>query len=232
MFLLAQLVAPPLQPGPVRIPSNEVEQRTSPAASPVFQQPGQQVPAGDGQDPAPSVDQGDLGWTPDVQGGDDIFSQEELSAALGTCRQGTVETTLKSCAAKLTSILINRGYINSRVFVLREPEPGALEIVLWRISEINITSSNPELKEKAEQELNDLIGSVLHLPSLEQALVELKKRGFGQIKGGMGRLGGDPTTASISLNVEAGAASPIQGDISLGNNGNVVAESGVPVPHS
>ena len=39
MLLLAQLVAPPLQPGPVRLPNSTIEQRSAPQDGPVFNQP-------------------------------------------------------------------------------------------------------------------------------------------------------------------------------------------------
>lgn len=220
MFLLAQLVAPPLQPGPVRLPSTDVEQRSAPASEPIFQQPDQDTPSPDRPEPALKPTQTDSAWTPEVTG-DDFFTPEQLEAAFQTCRQESAADTLKACAAQLTALLLKNGYINSRVFVQRDPQPGALDIVLGRISEINITSSNPDIQAKAEQELEGLIGEVLHLPTLEQNLLRLRTNGFGQIKGGMRRLGGDPTSASINLSIEPGLPSPIQGDIALGNNGNV-----------
>ncbi|MGB1776494.1 MAG: ShlB/FhaC/HecB family hemolysin secretion/activation protein [Synechococcus sp.] len=221
MLFLAQLVAPPLQPGPVRLPSTTIEQRTTPEQGPVFEQPksGDRAPEGvDNTEAMGSTTP--LSWTPDVVG-DDFFTDEQLNAAFKTCRQGSVAETLNNCAAKLTAQLLSKGYINSRVYVLQKPEPGALEVVLGRISEVNITSTDPALQSKAEQELNGLIGDVLHLPTLEQALVRLRQRGFGQIKGGMQRLGSDPTQAAIQLTVEPAPASPLQGDITLGNNGNI-----------
>ena len=220
MLLLAQLVAPPLQPGPVRLPSTTIEQRSDPQDGPVFQQPS-------GSDTAPIPPGGDItpgqattSWTPDVVG-DDFFSDDDLSVIFKTCRQGTENETLNNCAAKLTAQLLSKGYINSRVYVLKEPEPGALEVVLGRISEVNVSSTDPALQGKAEQQLSGLIGEVLHLPTLEQALVDLRKRGFGQIKGGMQRLGSDPSRASIQLTVEPAPPSPLEGDIALGNNGNI-----------
>mgnify|MGYP001190947557 CR=1 FL=1 len=220
MLLLAQLVAPPLQPGPVRLPSTTIEQRSDPQDAPVFQQPS-------GSDTAPTPPAGDItpgqvtsSWTPDVVG-DDFFSDDDLSVIFKTCRQGTATETLNNCAAKLTAQLLSKGYINSRVYVLKEPAPGALEVVLGRISEVNVTSTDPALQDKAEQQLSGLIGEVLHLPTLEQALVDLRKRGFGQIKGGMQRLGSDPSRASIQLTVEPAPPSPLQGDFALGNNGNI-----------
>ncbi|MDA9700158.1 ShlB/FhaC/HecB family hemolysin secretion/activation protein, partial [Synechococcus sp. AH-736-M02] len=116
---------------------------------------------------------------------------------------------------------MSEGYINSRVYVLQKPQPGGLEVVLGRISEVDVTSPDPALKVKAEQALSGLIGEVLHLPTLKKALVSLRKSGFGQISGGIKRLGSDPSRAAIQLTVDPAPPSPLQGDIALDNNGNV-----------
>ena len=220
MLLLAQLVAPPLQPGPVRLPSSTIEQRSAPEDGPVFNQPninhGGSGTTETPSNPGPTTSS----WVPEVVG-DDFFTDETLKAIFQTCRQKTVAETLNNCAAKLTAQLLSKGYINSRVYVLQKPQPGALEVVLGRISEVNVTSTDPALQNKAEQELSGLIGEVLHLPTLESALVGLRKRGFGQISGGMQRLGSDPSRAAIQLTVEPAPPSPLQGDIALGNNGNI-----------
>ena len=220
MLLLAQLVAPPLQPGPVRLPSSTVEQRSSPGYGPVFEQPDSDDSGLDSlsleSKPKPKT----TSWTPKVIG-DAFFTDEQLSTIFKTCRQETAAKTLNNCAAKLTAQLLSEGYINSRVYVLQEPQPGGLEVVLGRISEVNVTSTDPALKDKAEQALSGLIGEVLHLPTLKKALVSLRKRGVGQISGGMQRLGSDPSRAAIQLTVEPAPPSPLQGDIALDNNGNI-----------
>ena len=220
MLLLAQLVAPPLQPGPVRLPSSTVEQRSSPGYGPVFEQPDSDDNGLDSlsleSKPKPKT----TSRTPKVIG-DAFFTDEQLSTIFKTCRQETAAKTLNNCAAKLTAQLLSEGYINSRVYVLQEPQPGGLEVVLGRISEVNVTSTDPALKDKAEQALSGLIGEVLHLPTLKKALVSLRKSGFGQISGGMQRLGSDPSRAAIQLTVEPAPPSPLQGDIALDNNGNI-----------
>ena len=221
MLLLAQQVAPPLQPGPVRLPSKTLEQRTTPDQAPVFEQPNSidRDPAASESEFKPSSSK-PTSWTPDVVG-DEFFSDDQLNNTFRRCRRETATETLNECAAQLTAFLVNKGYINSRIYVIREPKPGALEIVLGRISEVNITSSDPELKAKAEKELDKLIGDVLHLPTLEKTLLRLRKRGSGQIKGGMQRLGSDPTRASIQLTIEPEPTTPLQGEIALSNNGNI-----------
>lgn len=220
MLLLAQLVAPPLQPGPVRLPSSTIQEQTTPDDGPVFERPSStelepEVPTNQ-QDPAGTVGT----WTPDVVG-DAFFTDEQLDAFFKICRLDTVAETLNKCAAELTADLFSKGYINSRVYILPKPGLGALEVVLGRISEINITSSDPALQDEAQQELDGLIGEILHIPTLEQSLVELRKRGFGQITGSLKRLGSDPTQASIDLKIDKVQAPAPRGDIALGNNGNI-----------
>ena len=221
MLFLAQQVAPPMQPGPVRLPSTTIEQRTNPDRDPIFERTNRIDSATNetDRDPKPRSSK-PTSWKPDLIG-DDFFTDKQLENAFNTCRRKSVTETLNTCAAQLTALLVSLGYINSRIYIVRTPEPGALEVVLGRISEINISSSDPELKARAEKELNQFVSEVLHLPTLEKTLVRLRERGAGQIKGGMQRLGSDPTRAAIQLTVEPTPPTPLKGEVALGNNGNI-----------
>jgi hemolysin activation/secretion protein len=115
---------------------------------------------------------------------------------------------------------IKDGYVNTRVYTLPEPTPGALEVVMGVIAELQVESSNEELKSKVEAQLAPLLGSVLHIPTLEKALVQVRRGGVGEISGNMGRLGSDPTKAVVTLGVEAAPPTPLRGDFSIGNNGS------------
>ena len=103
--------------------------------------------------------------------------------------------------------------------VCSQPQPLGLEVVLGVIAELRITSDDEALKKQVEQQLS-LIGTVLHLPTLEDALVDVRRRGVGSIQGNMGRLGSDPTQAVINLAVEPAPPTPLQGDLSVSNTGN------------
>ncbi len=210
-----------MQPGPVRLPSTTIEQRTNPDRDSIFERTKRIDSATHetDRDPKP-LSSKPTSWKPDLIG-DDFFTDEQLENAFNTCLQNSVAETLNTCAAQLTALLVSLGYINSRIYIVRTPEPGALEVVLGRISEINISSSDPELKARAEKELNQLVSEVLHLPTLEKTLVRLRERGAGQIKGGMQRLGSDPTRAAIQLTVEPTPPTPLTGEVALGNNGNI-----------
>ena len=222
MLLLAQLVAPPLQPGPVRLPATTApqERRTQPDDQPVLQpnltptpKESDQLPKSEGV-PAliPS-------WRPTVIG-DSPYSSDEIETDLKRCGKTTPAETLKACAAALTARFIKDGYVNTRVYTLPEPKPGALEVVMGVIAELQVESSNEELKAKVEAQLAPLLGSVLHIPTLEKALVKVRRGGVGEIAGNMGRLGSDPTKAVVTLGVEAAPPTPLRGDFSVGNNGS------------
>ena len=128
---------------------------------------------------------------------------------------------MNACAAQLTARLIQDGYVNSRVYSLKTPAPGALEVVLGTIAELRINSEDEALQQQIQEQLTPLIGSVLHIPTLEKELARARQRGAGTIKGGMGRLGSDPTKAVVNLTVTPAEPEPLKGDIALGNNGNV-----------
>ena len=222
MLLLAQLVAPPIQPGPVRLPSTAPQQRPK-DEDPLFDVPAGATPqspttpatTGREQSGAQTVD-----WRPTIVG-KTPYSDTELQAIVKDCGKASVNLTLNACAAALTARLIKDGYVNSRVYSLKIPEPGALEVVLGTIAELRITSEDEALQKQVQQQLTHLIGSVLHIPTLEQELVQVRRRGVGEIKGGMGRLGSDPTKAVVNLAVSPAEPEPLRGDFTLGNNGSV-----------
>ena len=152
--------------------------------------------------------------------GDSPYSSEEIDTVLKSCGKATPAETLKACAAALTARFIKDGYVNTRFYTLPEPAPGALEVVMGVIAQIQVESSDAELKTKVENQLAPLLGSVLHIPTLEKALVEVRRGGVGDIAGNMGRLGSDPTKAVVTLGVEAAPPTPLRGDFSVGNNGS------------
>jgi len=220
--LLAQLVAPPLQPGPVRLPNTAPQQRLKddgplfegpPGSSAAPKQPESNQDA-DATDPSTSD------WRPEIVG-ETPYTEEQLKQILSGCGKASINATLNACAAQLTARLIQDGYVNSRVYSLKTPAPGALEVVLGTIAELRINSEDEALQQQIQEQLTPLIGSVLHIPTLEKELARARQRGAGTIKGGMGRLGSDPTKAVVNLTVTPAEPEPLKGDIALGNNGNV-----------
>ena len=62
--------------------------------------------------------------------GDSPYAKEAIETALKSCGKATPAETLKACAAALTARFIKDGYVNTRVYTLPEPTPGALEVVM------------------------------------------------------------------------------------------------------
>ena len=227
--LLAQLVAPPLQQGPARLPEQAPLQQPPgrrPDGKPVLSEP---EPPGDTRStpttpgPAPSAP-GGRDALPSVQGRTP-YSPAQLDEILRGCTtvKGSVAAGregLKACAAALTARLMADGYINSRVFISPTPTGEGLEVVEGRIAEIRITCPDPQLTAMVRRKLRPLIGSVLHLPTLQRQLLLLKdQRGVGQVRGNLGKLGSDPTQAVLLLSLEAERL-PWQGLIELRNDGD------------
>jgi len=155
--LLAQLVAPPLQPGPIRLPGAD-QQRSLPVSP---------APAGP-QAPAPvqPAAPGATASQPRLRGFNP-YSPAELSRILADCSSNTnPEARLNLCATALGSRLFADGYINSRVIPQPNPPPGELEVVPGKIEAIQVVSSSQRLQRRLLRLLKPLQGSVLHLPTL------------------------------------------------------------------
>lgn len=219
LLLLAQLVSPPLQPGPARLPES------APAESPVRQeslpvplQPGDLEPSNDQSLPdAPTSNPSS--WRPQVQG-ETPFSEEQLQSLLLDCTTNDINTTLTRCAEALTARLQEDGYVNSRVFIEREPAPGQLVVAIGRLVEVHVLTDNSDLESRVRSELRGFIGQPLQMPVLQRILQDLRRRQVvGSISGRLGKLGSDATQAVLTINVTA-PANPWRGDISLRNDGN------------
>ena len=110
VFLLAQLIAPPLQPGPVRLP----ERQLSPEQHPTEAAPGPSLNPDPGLLTPPSAAPGQpantgtppQSWRPSVRG-TTPYSTSELAKILQPCGQATPQETLQACASALTARLEN-----------------------------------------------------------------------------------------------------------------------------
>ena len=227
VWLLAQLIEAPLQPGPIRLPEwaplERPFQTPSRDEEPILQgQPQLLTPA---QPPKPRQEdtQQPEGPTnrPAIEGSTP-YTPTELDQILKGCVQAneTLGGNLNRCAAALTTRLVVDGFVNSRVYVQEDPKPGLLEVVEGRIAEVRVSSADAVLERSLNKRLRDLQGTVLNLKSLEQTLVQLRSLPrVGQIRGNLGKLGTDPAKAVLNLQVEA-ATLPWQGEIGLSNDGN------------
>jgi len=229
VLLFAQLVAPPLQQGPVRLPeAAPLDRRLSPSrvSEPVLPEasPSQPVPLLPAA-AAPSQPVGGAGLPLPVIQGNTPYSPTQLRAIFAACLgsktpQLDSKEGIKSCAAALTSRLIADGYINSRVYITTSPRGDALEVVQGRIAEIRVRSADPKLAAMVRTKIRSLVGSVLYLPSLQRQLLLVKGlTGVGQVKGNLGKVGSDPTQALLTLDLVA-EAPPWQGLVEVRNDGD------------
>lgn len=225
MLFLAQLVEPPLQPGPIRLPKQAPQERQLPKASDppslLIQQ--QEISPESTEDapqsaPTDSTKPGTAQSIP-IQGATP-FTTEELTTILRACAKDSLSKSLDACAKALTTRLVQDGYVNSRAQVVNLPSPGRLVVTLGTIYELQISSNDAHLKKRVEEQLAPLLGSVLHLPSLEESLISIRRDGVSQIQGNIGRLGTDSSKAVLTLHVTAPLRTPLQGEFELSNSGS------------
>jgi hemolysin activation/secretion protein len=222
-FLLAQLVAPPLQNSPVRLPTPALEQpqrRPNQPAAPILETPIESspteipptLPPGAPVDPRrlPAV-KGKLPYTP-----------QQLSAILQSCSLISPEAErLRACAAALTSRLVLDGYVNTRVFVFTDPPPAHLQVVEGKIVELRVQGPDPRLNNKVQRWLRPTLGTTLHLPSLERTLQLLQRRPeIDSVRSQLSRLGSDPSQAVLVVRVKT-TPPAWRGDINLRNDGSI-----------
>ncbi|WP_216900833.1 ShlB/FhaC/HecB family hemolysin secretion/activation protein [Synechococcus sp. CCY 9618] len=228
LVLLAQLVAPPLQNGPVRLPApvplreRPLPTETAPAPSldsgplepttpPIESAP----PATPAAPLAPSA-----GAMPEVRGLT-LYNAAQLRRFLAACSTiADPAERLKACAVALSTQLVFDGYVSSRVYVVDEPAPGYLEVVEGRVVGIQASGSDPWLNRRVERLLGPLRGRILRLSAVEGQLQLLKRQpGIESVRGTLTRLGSDPAEGVLRVAVEPGHQ-PWQGDLSLRNDGN------------
>ena len=227
LFLLAQLVSPPIQPGPARVPERAPNQQPRfpeqpdsettpsialPSDEPLRPAAEDSSPAGS-DEPVPSRTVTILGDLP--------YSKKTLNELLERCSKANDQTSrLRQCAEALTGLLQNDGYVNSRVYIEAEPAPGQLAVVMGRLVELRIESESAGLEQRVRQRLSPLLSHTLNLPDLQQQLQLLKQRSVvGTVAGSLGKLGSDPTQAVLNLAVTP-AKQPWRGDLSMSNDGN------------
>jgi len=229
VLLLAQLVAPPLQQGPVRLPEEApLPRRSLPRqdSEPVLREasPSKTAPPYQAAPTPTSPVGGALPPLPLIQG-NTPYSPSQLRTILGTClgvktARSDIQEGLKVCAATLTARLIADGYINTRVYITTGSAGTILEVVQGRIVEIRVRSSDSKLAAMVRSKMRSLVGSVLYLPSLQRQLLLVKGlTGVGQVKGNLGKVGSDPTQAVLTLDLVA-ETPPWQGLVEVRNDGD------------
>ena len=227
ILLLAQLISPPIQPGPARVPEHTPKKQprfpTKPSSetTPSISLPSDEpfVPTAEDSRPAGSDEPSPSSTVTVV--GDLPYPKDALSELLERCSKANDQTSrLRQCAEALTGLLQKDGYVNSRVYIEAEPAPGQLVVVMGRLVELRIESESSGLEERVRQRLSPLLSRTLNLPDLQQQLQLLKQRSVvGTVAGSLGKLGSDPTQAVLNL-VVTPAKQPWRGDLSMTNDGN------------
>jgi hemolysin activation/secretion protein len=221
--LLAQLVAPPLQNSPVRLPGPDaVEQRPRPdQQAPILElSPGTAPSTPAPASPSAPSEPGPASALPNIRG-PVRYSQAELRRILATCLAITDPASkLEACAAALTARLVADGYVNSGAYVRGSGAGAYLDVVEGRLVEVRVSSTDARLQRRAQRLLQPLQGKVLNLNTLQQDLLLLKRvNGVGAIKAGLTRLGEDPAQAVFTLTITPGRR-PWQGELAVRNDGS------------
>ena len=205
IWLLAQLVEPALQPGPVRLPGQ----------APLVQ-------------PQPPRPQPAIELSPELRESP-LTDQEELSEELERCQNESANTPsalLERCAAAMTAQLVQRGYINSRVVVDTSQTPARLELIEGKLVELRVTGPDKSLNEKSRKLLSPLQGRAFNLPALETALQRLRQQpDVASMRANLGRLGSDRSKAILHLTLTP-TTHPWEGQLSLRNDGNAGSGEG------
>ena len=224
LLLLAQLVAPPLQRGPARLPEPALRQQPSTQGDNRNDDlkliPEGISPTKPKQLKAQPSSSSRSNLLPRISG-DLPYSTTHLETLLQGCDTSRdVEAGLKRCAELLTGQLQLDGYVNSRVYIETAPAPGRLTVVMGRLVELHVESDEPRLSQRVRKQLGNLIGHTLHLPTLQRQLRQLKQRSVvDSMSGNLGKLGSDPTQAVLTLKVTPPRPA-WRGDLSLRNDGN------------
>lgn len=210
LALLAQLVSPPLQPGPVRLPGTTAPWPTLPPA---------RVPP-PAVAPVPTAQPVRRSQMPAVRGFIP-YGLGDLQRLLAPCQAiADPADRLEACAAALRTRLFSDGYINTRVLPRLDPPSGSLVVVPGRIETVEVVSSSPRLQRRLIRLLKPLQGTVLNLESLTTTLTQVQQLpGIGLLKSNLNRVAEDSSRALLLVTVEPGAE-PLRGEGEFSNDGN------------
>ena len=227
LLLLAQLVAPPLQGGPARLPETAPRQHSVPRTPGENRNDDLELAPESTSSTQPKPLEGRPRRSTSTKSplprisGDLPYSSTQLETLLQGCdNTSNFESGLKRCAELLTGQLQQDGYVNSRVYTETVPAPGQLIVVMGRLVELHVESDEPRLSQRVRKQFTNQIGRILHLPTLHRVLRQLKQRSMvGSVSGNLGKLGSDPTQAVLTIKVTP-AAPAWRGDLSVRNDGN------------
>lgn len=210
--LLAQLVAPPIQPGPARLPERESPSRNDDAVQ--LELKNQQGEQNEGE-----IDQQNDRQSIELEGSSP-YDEKRTQEILKNCVLSVDSSREDSCVNQLNAQLQKDGYINTRVVVEEADGQPKLIIIPGRLVEINVISKNEGLSEEIENELRPLLDQIFNIIQIKNALLNIERLGIASsISGSIGKLGSNPTKATLNITAEA-IPKPLRGLASLRNDGN------------
>ena len=213
ILLLAQMVSPPIQPGPVRIPS-----RTAPES----RVDSVELEIEDNQSEGNKIDnlEKNTQITPPTPIGNSPYTKEQTKKILQGCTNLENKDEATRCVNKLNAQLQKDGYINTRV--VSESESGKTQIIIipGKLVEINVSSKSKDLTSEIEKFLSPLLSRIFNIFEVKNALLSLERLGVAsKISGSIGKLGSNPTKATLNITAER-SPKPWEGETSIRNDGN------------
>ena len=220
--LLAQLVTPSTQPGPVRLP------RPSPIERPKSQTSGNKIEVdgslnqSDQLTPTQSntIDHSSQSSQPIVTG-KIPYDEKQIKEIFSQCSRVTNnEGRIEACAAALTTRLVTDGYINSRVFVKSTDQNGELDLIEGRILEIRVIGPDQSLNSRVQKQLEPLKKEALNIYTLNTQLSDIRNdRTINRLQAQLKRLGSQVSDTSLIVNIEP-KEFPWEGLITASNDGS------------
>ena len=220
-ILLAQLIEPPLQPSPVRLPASQpTNTRSRSSDNKLILNLPNGSPGSDTDSKRKSKQNVSTQALPKVRNLT-IYSDDQLRTFLSPCLSiSNPRERLDQCAAALTAQFRADGYINSRVYVSEDSSGADLIAKEGILTEIRVINDQPRLAKKVGRLLKNKKGQILNIVDLENQLQLLRKLpNILQIRGNLSKLGSDPQLATLRLDIES-RGSKWMGGISLRNDGN------------
>ena len=222
--LVAQMVAPNTQPGPLRLPAKKPQTTTVPNDERdqleldqglEISEPNQKNQKGDATRSNPDPDQ------PIRIKGELPYDARKLREILGSCTSEVdPRTRLTQCAAALTAKLVADGYINSRVFVTSTAKGAQLELIEGRIAEISVSGASQRLNDAVYNKLEHLKSEALNIFTLDQKLATIRQeRLIQRLQARLKRLGSQISETALIVDLEP-RQFPWRGFVQASNDGS------------
>ena len=222
--LVAQILAPNTQPGPLRLPAIKPQTTTVPNQDREKLEIDQGFELPNPNHRTEKQDEAKSDHTPEQEirvKGELPYRSRELIEILGTCAaEDDIQTRLAQCAASLTAQLVADGYINSRVLVTSNEEGEQLELIKGRITEIRVSGASESLNNAVYNRLEQLRSGALNVFELDQKLTDIRQdRLIQKLQARLKRLGSQVSETALIVDVEPRQFS-WQGFVQISNDGS------------